>query len=195
MASNFVERKIEYAEKIRQLCPNVSQVSGIYAFTRVTEEGIRFCYVGQAVHLLERLVSHLQGFSEIDNSIRKHGLYSKENPCGYKIHILEKTSDLDEKEKFWIMRYVGAGFQLKNKTLGGQGQGKTQLREYKESRGYHDGLKQGYKNAQRFIAKLFEKNLVFSVNGETNKNKEKALKKFKDFLEGVKNEKNEETTD
>ena len=34
------------------------------------------------------------------------------------------------------------------------------------------------------IAKLFEKNLTFAINGKPNKNKEKALLKFKAFIEG-----------
>ena len=32
------------------------------------------------------------------------------------------------------------------------------------------------------MAKLFEKNLVYAINGKTNKLKEKALEKFKEFI-------------
>ena len=38
------------------------------------------------------------------------------------------------------------GYQLRNKTSGSQGEGKSQIAEYKAVKGYRDGLEQGRKN-------------------------------------------------
>lgn len=94
------------------------------------------------------------------------------------------VSELDEKEQHYIKQYASKGYQLRNKTAGGQGEGKAQIDEYKPTKGYRDGLKQGYKNASREIANLFEKHLNVSKKSEKpNKNQEKALEKFNAFLE------------
>ena len=75
------------------------------------------------------------------------------------------------------------GYQLRNKTAGGQGEGKFEIAETKPRKTYYDGIKQGYEKARKEVAKLFEKNLTYSINGKENKNKQKALQKFKDFIE------------
>ena len=49
------------------------------------------------------------------------------------------------------------GYQLKNKTSGMQGKGKQGISENRPSKGYHDGLKQGYKNAQKELAKIMQR--------------------------------------
>ena len=52
-------------------------------------------YIGQARHLDERLASRLSGYEQhIDRSLKAHGLYSENNPYGYKVNFLhypEKT--------------------------------------------------------------------------------------------------------
>ena len=86
-------------------------------------------------------------------------------------------------EQHYIKQYASKGYQLRNKTAGGQGEGKAQIDDYKPAKGYRDGLQQGYKNASREIANLFEKHLNVSRKSEKpNKNQEKALAKFNDFL-------------
>ena len=53
----------------------------------------------------------------------------------------------------------------------------------KPPKGYYDGKKQGYLDARKYVANLFEKHLQYSVKSEKpNKNQEKALEKFKEFL-------------
>lgn len=165
--------------------PQLNERSGIYFLTRVDENGIKYAYIGQAKHILTRLAQHLSGYQHIDLSLRKHGLYSKSNIYGWKVGFLEfPLSELDEKEQHYIKQYASKGYQLRNKTAGGQGEGKAQIDEYKPSKGYRDGLKQGYKNASREIANLFEKHLNVSRKSEKpNKNQEKALEKFNAFLE------------
>ena len=171
-------------ERILKVCPNCPNTSGIYFLLR-EEDGFKYAYIGQAVRLRERLGSHLSGYQHIDLSIKKHGLWSEENPTGYKVHCLQfPESELDKKEQYFIKRYANAGWQMRNSTAGGQGEGKHGLDNARPTRTYYDGLKQGYTNAQKEVSHLFSLHL----NYETKKNpptklQEKALQKFKYFLE------------
>lgn len=179
------EKKKENEEKILEVCPNCPNTSGIYFLLR-EEDGFKYAYIGQAVRLRERLSSHLSGYQHIDLSIKKHGLYSKENPTGYRVHFLEFAENLlNEMEQKYIKQYANAGYQMRNSTAGSQGKGKHGLDNQKPSRSYYDGLSQGRKNTRRFIADLFGKHLDY-VPKKTppNSYQIKAMQKFKDFLEG-----------
>ena len=185
--NNFRQAKaIESKNKKRLLAINTTldEQSGIYFLIRTDENGIKYAYIGQAKHLLTRLAQHLVGYQHIDLSLRKHGLYAEGKEYGWNVFFLHFTeSELDEKEQFYIKQYAKNGYQLRNKTAGGQGEGKAQIDDYKPVKGYRDGLQQGYKNASREIANLFEKHLNVSRKSEKpNKNQEKALAKFNDFL-------------
>ncbi len=171
-------------ERILKVCPNCPNTSGIYFLLR-EENGFKYGYIGQAKHLRERLGAHLSGYQHIDLSIRKHGLWSEENPTGYKVHFLEIDEDtLDFAEQFYIKKYANAGYQMRNATAGGQGQGKSGLDNARPARTYYDGLAQGRKNAQRFVADLFAKHLDYTTKKQPpTVNQQKALQKFKDFLE------------
>lgn len=170
-------------EKILKACPNVSERSGIYFLLR-EENGFRFGYVGQAKHLLTRLAGHLRGYQHIDLSIKKHGLYSEENPAGYKIHFLEfPENQLDEMEQKYIKKYANAGYQMRNKTSGSQSEGKQGISANRQSKGYYDGLEQGKKKSREFVADLFNKHLVVTTKKQPpTKLQEKALQKFMDFI-------------
>lgn len=186
MAVNYRQIKaIEQKNKQRILsvCSNVPETSGIYFFTR-EEDGFKFAYIGQAKHLLTRLAQHLSGYQHIDLSIKKHGLWSETNPCGWKVfYSLCEDGELDIEEQKFIKAYANRGYQLRNKTSGSQGTGKKGLDDQKAPKGYYDGLKQGYINAQKYVANLFDKHLNYSQKSDKpNKNQEKALEKFKDFL-------------
>ena len=134
----------ENKKRILKICPNANENSGIYIFTR-EENGIRFGYVGLAKHLLTRLASHLVGYktknpTHIDKSLKKHGLWSEENPTGWKVSVrFYDESELNEKEQFYIKQYANYGYQLRNKPSGSQGQGKTQIAEYKPTKTYTEG--------------------------------------------------------
>ena len=171
-------------ERILKICPNVPERSGIYFLLR-EENGFRFGYIGQAKHILTRLAGHLRGYQHIDISIKKHGLYSEDNPCGYKIHFLEfPESQLDEMEQKYIKQYANAGYQLRNKTSGSQGEGKQGISANKQSKGYYDGLEQGKKKSREFVADLFAKHLVVSTKKQPpTKLQKKALQKFMDFID------------
>ena len=172
-------------ERILKVCPNCPNTSGIYFLLR-EENGFRFGYIGKAKRLLERLGSHLSGRTQhIDRSLLAHGLWSEENQTGYRVHFLEYPEEkLNEMEQFYIKKYANAGYQLRNVESGGS-EGKTDIGERKPSRGYYDGLAQGYKNAQKEVAHLFNLHLDYKTKSDKpNKNQQKALQKFKDFLEG-----------
>ena len=177
-------RKAECEKRIKEVCPQATHESGIYCFTRVDEDGFKFAYVGQASKsLLTRLGEHLVGYQHIDLSIKKHGLYSQENPYGYKVDILCKcpAEECNEKEQYYIKKAADAGYQLKNSTTGSQGKGKKGLENGRPSKTYRDGLDQGYLNARREVAHWFSMHLNVSMKKPT-KNAEKALEKFQEFI-------------
>lgn len=172
-------------ERILKVCPNCPNKSGIYFLLR-EENGFKFGYIGKAKHLLERLGSHLSGRTQhIDRSLLAHGLWSEDNVTGYRVHFLEYPEEkLNEMEQFYIKKYANAGYQLRNVESGGN-LGKTDIGERKSARGYYDGLEQGYKNAQKEVAHLFDLHLDYTTKKQPpTKLQEKALAKFKDFLEG-----------
>lgn len=181
-------RKIKAIEKsnkqrLLKVNPSLPEESGIYILTR-EENGFKYAYVGQAKHILSRLAQHLSGYQHIDLSLKKHGFRSAENPNGWTLHFQEyDIAELDDKEQYFIRVMADKGYQLRNKTAGGQGDGKFEIAETKPRKGYYDGVKQGYIKAQREVRKLFDKNLTFRIKGKENKNKQKALQKFKDFIE------------
>lgn len=171
-------------ERVLKLHPSIPETSGIYIFYR-RENGFKYAYVGQAKHLLTRLAQHLSGYQHIDLSIKRHGLWSVDNPCGWNVRILECGEDeLNQREQFYIQWCANEGYQMRNKTSGSQGKGKQGLDDQKSPKGYYDGLKQGYKNARKEVAHLFELHLDYSKKSDKpNKLQEKALVKFKEFLD------------
>ena len=180
-------KAIEQKNKKRflDINPELNDKSGIYFLTRIDENDIKYAYIGQAKHVLSRLAQHLVGYQHIDLSLKKHGLYNHDkNPYGWHVNFLNFPNEkLDYWEQHYIKQYAAEGYQLRNKTAGGQGQGKTQIDDYRPSRGYRDGIKQGYRNASREVANLFEKHLNYSKKSDRpNKNQDKAAEKFEAFL-------------
>jgi hypothetical protein len=117
--------------------------------------------------------------------LKKRGWYSEENPYGWDLNIIHyPESELDKWEQHWILQYTKQGYQCRyNKTAGGQGEGKEKINEYRPQKGYRDGLNQGYKNASREVANLFDKHLTYSKKSDKpNKNQDRAAEKFEDFL-------------
>ena len=173
-------------QKLLKANPNLSEGSGIYFLLRLDDNGIKYAYVGQAKHILTRLAQHLVGYQHIDLSLKKHGLYSKDNPFGWRVEALEFPVELlDEMEQKYIRMYASNGFQLRNKTAGGQGVGKAQIDEYKPHKGYRDGLLQGKITLARELSHIIDKHLTISLKEgkENNKVSQKALEKFNSLLD------------
>lgn len=193
MASNYwvvMQKQKAARTSWLRLNPNLNDASGIYVLTRTDELGLMYAYIGQAKHILTRLAQHSLGYQHIDLSLKKHKLYSKDNPYGWNVGFINcDESKLNEYERKFIYEYASKGYQLRNKTSGGQNEGKTGIDDNKAPKGYRDGLKQGRINTIRQIKELFDKYLVFlplskpeclKKNGEL---KDIYLKKWKEFKE------------
>jgi len=170
-----------------KLNPDLPNCAGIYILTRVDETGMKFAYIGQAKHILDRLAQHLTQYQHIDLSLKKHGLYSQSKPYGWQVdYFICLENELDGYEREYVVKYANLGYQLRNKTAGGQDKGKIGIDEQKASKGYHDGLKQGYTNCLKDVRVYFDKYLSFSIkdNNSRKKNgeyKKIFLKKFDEF--------------
>ncbi len=172
-------------KRLLEVNPKLDDESGIYFLTRTDENGFKYAYIGQAVHILTRLAQHLVGFQHIDLSLKKHKLYSKSNPCGWKIGFLHfPKSELDKQEQHYIKAYADYGYQLRNKTSGSQGEGKAQIDDYKPSKGYRDGIQQGRKNLAKELSHIAEKHLKIEIREDKRYNKvsQKQYEKFMDLL-------------
>lgn len=178
-------QEYDLIKQIKKICPEMDHKSGIYFYIRVDAEGGKHAYIGQAVDLLKRTASHLRGWNQrIDGSLKKRGLWSENNPYGWKLNFLHFPEEqLNEQEKYFIDKYKNAGYEMYNVESGGNF-GKEDINERKPARGYHDGLKQQKKNIQKQLSHWFETSLEVSIKGKPNKNKEKALEKFLNFLKG-----------
>lgn len=178
-------------ERLLKVNPKLNEKSGIYFLLREDENSFKFAYIGQAsISILQRLASHMVGYQQhIDKSLKAHGLYSEKNPYGWRVQFLNfPVIELDEREKFYIKQYADAGYQLLNVSVGGQGSERSsgQIGQRKESKGYRDGLRQGYTNAVRDIKGIIDKHLIVSLKPEKANNKvsQKQFEKFKEILNG-----------
>lgn len=172
-------------KKLLEVNPKLDEKSGIYFLTRTDEDGFKYAYIGQAKQILTRLAQHLVGYQHIDLSLKKHKLYAEDNPFGWKVNFLHfSESQLNEKEQHYIKEYALNGYQLRNKTSGSQGAGKSQIDDYRPQKGYRDGLEQGRKNLARELNHIIDKHLVVSIKPEKANNKVsiKAFEKFKEIL-------------
>lgn len=161
----------------------IPETSGIYVLTRQDENGFKYAYIGQAKHILTRLAQHLNGYQHIDLSLKKHGLFNSNNRYGYRLEWVAYTlEELDRQEQDYIKSYANAGYQLRNKTTGSQGKGKTGIDEFKAAKGYYDGVKYGYQKAIKEVRQYFDKYLDFAIKGKTNKIKERKFNEFKRWI-------------
>lgn len=176
-------KKRQLEQKLIKLFPELKHISGIYIWSRINEDGKVDKYVGQSVDCLERQVSHLESYkTHFDKSLRKHKLYSKENPNGWFMSevIPCQKEELNEKERYYIDLYKPSH----NITSGGQNEGKTDINERNNQKlkSYANGKKVGYEKAREIVKTFFEKYLDYSIKGQPNKTKEKKLEEFKKFL-------------
>lgn len=173
-------------KRLLKINPKLDDGSGIYFLTRTDENEIPYFYIGQAVHIIQRMCSHLTGYQHIDLSIKKSGFYSKENPYGWKINFIHyPVEQLDKMEQYWILEYTKKGYQCRyNKTSGSQGEGKEKINEFRPAKGYRDGLQQGKITLARELKHIIDTHLNVSIRPEKTNNKVsiKALEKFNDLL-------------
>lgn len=178
----------ENRKRLLKLNPKLNDRSGIYFLLREDENGFKFAYVGQAKSVLQRLASHLVGYEQhIDLSLRKHKLYSEDNPYGWRVEFLNfPESQLDEKERYYIKLYADNGYQLRNVSIGGQGGNRDSgsIGERKAPKGYLQGIQQGRKNLARELSNIAEKHLKIEIRADKANNKvsQKQYEKFMDLL-------------
>lgn len=100
--------------------------------------------------------------------------------------MLYKDTELDSAEQHWIKKYADGGYQLRNKTSGSQGEGKSQIAEYKAAKGYRDGLEQGRKNLAKELSHIAEKHLTIEIRADKRGNKisERQYEKFIELMKG-----------
>ena len=176
-------------KRLLKVNPKLNERSGIYFLLRTDENGFRFAYIGQAVKILTRLASHMTGYEQhIDLSLRKHKLYDEQkNPHGWRVEFLNfPISELDEKEKYYIKLYADKGYQLRNVSLGGQGENRASgsIGERKAPKGYMQGIQQGKKNLARELSHIAEKHLKIEIREDKKNNKvsQKQFEKFKELM-------------
>ena len=127
----------------------------------------------------------MTGYQHIDLSLKKHGFYSEDNPTGWKVNYINyPVRELDKMEQYWIKGYANQGYQLRNKTSGSQGEGKAKIDEYKPSRGYYDGIRQGKVSLARQLTDIINKHLSVSIKEDKKNNKisQKAHEKFYELI-------------
>lgn len=173
-------------KRLMKINPKLDDGSGIYFLTRTDENEISYFYIGQAVHIIQRMCSHLTGYQHIDLSIKKRGFYSEENPFGWKINFIHyPVEQLDKMEQYWILEYTKKGYQCRyNKTSGSQGEGKEKINEFRPAKGYRDGIQQGKIILARELKHIIDTHLNVSIRPEKANNKVsiKALEKFNELL-------------
>lgn len=176
-------------ERLLKVNPKLNERSGIYFLLRTDENGFRFAYIGQAVKILTRLASHMTGYEQhIDLSLRKHKLYDEQkNPHGWRVEFLNfPESELDEREKHFIKLYADNGYQLRNVSLGGQGENRASgsIGERKAPKGYMQGIQQGKKVLARELSNIAEKHLKIEIREDKKNNKvsQKQFEKFKELM-------------
>ena len=176
-------------KRLLKVNPKLNERSGIYFLLRTDENGFRYAYIGQATKsVLQRLSSHLSGYKQhIDKSLKAHGLYSEDNPYGWRVEFLNfPESQLDEKEKYYIKLYADKGYQLRNVSVGGQGSERDsgQIGERKPAKGYYDGLLQGKRVLARQLSSIAEKHLKIEIREDKKNNKvsQKQFEKFKELM-------------
>lgn len=176
-------------ERLLKVNPLLNDKGGIYFLLREDEQGFKYAYIGQSKEsngILTRLAQHLAGYQQhIDLSLRKHKLYSEDNPYGWRVEFLNfPDGQLDEKEQYYIKQYALKGYQLRNVSLGGQGEGRNMINETKPSKGYHDGIKQGRKSLAKELKHIIDTHLTVKIrtDKENNKVSARAFQKFWELL-------------
>ena len=177
-------KKAKAERELRRICPEAAvHRSGIYFYIREDVDG-KHAYIGKAIDLCERTISHMIGYSQrIDISIKPthRGFFSENNPHGWKLSVMYyPKNELDKWEQYWISRYRAAGVDLYNIESGGT-DGKTIIGEKKPSKGYHDGLAQGRRSLAKELRHIIDTHLEVKAR-KINKVTEKALEKFWSLL-------------
>lgn len=99
---------------------------------------------------------------------------------------------MTKKEKYYIKLYADKGYQLRNVSLGGQGENRASgsIGVRKAPKGYMQGIQQGKKVLARELSSIAEKHLKIELRADKANNKvsQKQYEKFMDILKEGRNE-------
>lgn len=142
-----------------QLYPELKDEPGIYILTRKDQYDIKYCYVGQSKIVLSRMIQHLLGNKQqIDMALSFRGLYDAVK-CQYGYHLGVKycdEADLDRLERKYILEYARCGYQVLNRTFGGQGKGKELFGDKKPASDFTKGIAEGRKGMAQEVSEILE---------------------------------------
>lgn len=173
--------KKQTEERILKCKPELKNQSGIYVFHKIDELGFRKYYCGKAKKLISRLAQHFTEFDHIANSLKTYGLIN-ENENGWNIEYFYcNENDLDQKETETVAHWhIDKGYMPYNINTGGT-KGKKDIVP-RITKGYQQGLENGYENARKDLQKWFKYLKVEPLkDGKLN---ERMLTRFNDFLKG-----------
>lgn len=169
-------------QRILAVDNSLLEQSGIYAFTRQDENGLKFAYIGQAVNLLDRVAQHLEQYDHLGLSIKKRGLGGVGGWTCFALEYADKCA-LDERERFYIKEYADKGYQLFNATTGGQ-DGEKEVIKQKPRKNYIDGLREGREKTIAEIVKLEQQRHEIKKDGTPTKIAIKANERFLEIISG-----------
>ena len=180
--------KDKATRELLAVCPQAVHRSGIYFYMREDMDG-KHGYIGKALDLCERNVSHITGYAQrIDKSIKSRGFYSDLNPSGWKLNVLYyPKAELDKWEQYWIDRYRKEGIDLYNVESGGT-DGKTIIGERKPPKTYREGVAYGKELIARELRHIIDTHHFEIKPEKDNKITQKALAKFWELLEQENND-------
>lgn len=176
-------KKKETEMRLWGICPEAAtHRSGIYFYTREDMDG-KHAYIGKAVDITERTISHMNGYQQrIDISLKSRQFYSELNPSGWKLNVIYyPKSELDKWEQYWIDRYRKDGVDLYNVESGGT-DGKTIIGDRKPPKTYREGVAFGKKSLAKELHHIIETHGFTIEPSKRNKVTEKALAKFWELL-------------
>ena len=182
-------KKKETLVRLCGICPEAAtHRSGIYFYTREDMDG-KHAYIGKAVDLTERTISHMNGYQQrIDISLKSRGFYSDLNPSGWKLNVIYyPKAELDKWEQYWIDRYRKEGIDLYNVESGGT-DGKTIIGERKPPKTYREGVAYGKELIARELRHIIDTHHFEIKPEKDNKITQKALAKFWELLEQENND-------
>lgn len=177
-----------YKKRLLKLLPDIQNISGIYIYHKIDENGFKGVYVGKAKKLINRLIDHFMEYDHIANSIRTHKLIN-EKEFGWSIdYFYCNEAELDKKETETLaLWHIEKGYSPYNINTGGT-DGKKDIKP-RTVGGYRKGVDVGYKRAVTEIVELLKRTNYtiapkINKNGTLNINSTNAVNKLYDIIKG-----------
>lgn len=183
-------KKMDEAIRVNllKLCPTLTDDPGIYVWFRTDENGIGFCYVGKSKAVLTRQVQHVHGHeSTIDMGLDQYHLYdSVDNPYGYRVCMIPcALEDLNKMEQKYILHCARRGWQVLNRTTGGDKGKRLWGDKVPAVSSYRQGVADGRKAMAREVAELLEDWIFMRYKGPLMRRLRELLSEAEDNISAV----------